>query len=63
MRWHDQEPEAVRAIHDAIYATPPAGWEQYLWRLQHIAEEHIGRRVREAQSAEDAAFRNLNDAG
>jgi hypothetical protein len=42
------------AIHDRYYATPPATYDALRWRLQHIAEEEVGKRVREAQASEDA---------
>lgn len=43
------------AIHDAAYATPPRTWRQYRLRLQHLAEERIGKRVRSGPD-EDAQF-------
>jgi hypothetical protein len=44
------------AIHDAHYATPPPDWPSLLYRLQYLAEMGVGRRVRQAQAQEDAAF-------
>ena len=46
----------MKAIHDRHYATPPASYDEYRWRLQLLAEETVGRRVREAEHAEDAAW-------
>ncbi len=47
-------------IHDRYYATQPATFGELRWRLQHIAEEEIGKRVRHAQAAEDAAAAALS---
>ena len=47
------------AIHDRYYATPPATYDELRWRLQHIAEEEIGRRVRDAGASEDAVAARL----
>lgn len=46
----------MKAIHDRHYATPPADWEEYRWRLQLLAEERVGSGMRDAARAEDAAF-------
>lgn len=46
----------MKAIHDRYYSTPPGSWTDLRWRLQLIAEEEVGVRVREAQAQEDAAF-------
>lgn len=40
----------------AAVADAPMDWSQYSAALQLLAEERVGTRVREAQSAEDAAF-------
>lgn len=45
----------MKAIHDRYYATPPASFSELRWRLQHIAEEEVGKRVRNEKAAEDAA--------
>lgn len=42
------------AIHDAAYASPPQSWRQYRWRLQHLAEERIGKAVRQSSAHEEA---------
>jgi hypothetical protein len=42
-------------IHDRYYATQPQTFGELRWRLQHIAEEELGKRVRNARAAEDAA--------
>lgn len=44
----------MKAIHDRYYSTPPVTYADLRWRLQHIAEEEVGRRQREAQGSEDA---------
>lgn len=46
----------MKAVHDRYYATPPASHEEYRWRLLLLAEETVGKRVRAAGRAEDAAF-------
>lgn len=46
----------MKAVHDRYYATPPASYDEYRWRLLLLAEETVGRRVRDAGRAEDAAF-------
>ena len=45
----------MKAIHDRYYSTPPGSFDELRWRLQYIAEEEVGRRLREAQSAESIA--------
>lgn len=50
------------AIHDAAYATPPQTWQQFKWRLQHLAEERLGVAKRSAAVAEEEAVRRMNDA-
>lgn len=52
----------MKAIHDRYYATPPATFDDLRWRLQHIAEEEVGKRVREAVAAEDAAAAAMSRA-
>jgi hypothetical protein len=42
-------------IHDRYYATPPATFGELRWRLQHIAEEELGKHVRQQQAAENQA--------
>ncbi len=44
------------AIHDAAYASPPQSWRAFRWRLQHLAEERLGKLVRRAGRSEDAAW-------
>lgn len=46
----------MKAIHDRYYATPPGSYDEYRWRLQLLAEETVGKRLRDAGRAEDAAF-------
>lgn len=46
----------MRAIHDRHFATPPASYRDYRWRLQLLAEETVGVRVRDQERAEDAAW-------
>lgn len=46
----------MKAIHDRCFATPPASYTDYRWRLQLLAEETVGTRVRDHQRAEDAAW-------
>jgi hypothetical protein len=46
----------VKAVHDRYYATPPASFDEYRWRLQLIAEETVGRPARQQQAQEDAAW-------
>jgi hypothetical protein len=54
----------VKAIHDRYFATAPSSFDELRWRLQYIAEEEIGRRLREAQSAESiAAARMVSSLG
>ncbi len=50
------------AIHDAAYATPAPSWRAFRWRLQHLAEERVGKLVRRAGSAEDAAWQAAQGA-
>jgi hypothetical protein len=50
----------VKAIHDRYYATQPATFGELRWRLQHIAEEEVGVRVRQARAHEDQAAARLN---
>ena len=49
----------MKAIHDRYYAIPPASFTELRWRLQHIAEEEVGVRVRDAQAHEDAIALDL----
>lgn len=42
------------AIHDRYYSTPPETFTQLRWRLQLIAEEEVGVRVRQKVAEEDA---------
>lgn len=46
----------MKAIHDRYFATPPASYTDYRWRLQLLAEETVGTRVRDVGRAEDAAW-------
>jgi hypothetical protein len=46
----------VKAIHDRYYSTPPATFTELRWRFQHIAEEEIGKHMRNQQASDDAAF-------
>lgn len=46
----------MKAIHDRHFATPPASFAEYRWRLQLLAEESVGTRVRDVGRAEDAAW-------
>lgn len=48
-------------IHDRYYATQPATFGELRWRLQHIAEEEIGKRVRQEVSDEDAAASRISE--
>lgn len=52
---HLGEPLAVKAIHDANFATPPDTWGEYLHRLQYLAEMKVGAAHRSAVRQEDAA--------
>lgn len=52
----------MRAVHDRHFATPPESHEAYRWRLLLLAEETVGRRVRDAGRAEDAAWAAAQDA-
>lgn len=49
-------------IHDAAYATPPETFHELTLRLQHLAEERVGKRLRRAVSDEDDAVRAMEDA-
>lgn len=49
----------MKAIHDRYYAMPPSSYDDLRWRLQHIAEEEVGRNVRQAQANEDAVAARL----
>lgn len=46
----------MKAIHDRYYSTPPATFTELRWRFQHIAEEEIGKHMRNQQASDDAAF-------
>lgn len=46
----------MKAVHDRYYATSPATFTEYRWRLQLLAEETVGRRVRDAGREQDAAW-------
>lgn len=48
---------AVKVIHDHEFATPPASFREYRLRVQYLAEQKVGRLVRQEQAREDAAFR------
>ncbi len=50
------------AVHDAAYATPPQSWRAFRWRLQHLAEERLGKRMRQATRAEDTAWQSAAEA-
>ncbi len=52
-------PEAVKVIHDRYYSTPPASFRELRWRLQHIAEEELGKYVRQEHAAEEVAAREM----
>jgi hypothetical protein len=56
------EAEAVRAIHDAHYATPPRDFFAYRHRLQYIAEMTVGARQRQSVREEDAAVARAQEA-
>jgi len=51
------------AIHDANYATPPTTYRQFRWRMLHLFEERVGKRISEAnleaEAREVAAVANL----
>lgn len=53
---YQEAPDAVRAIHDAHYASEPPDWVAYMARLQYLAEMHVGSRIRAEAAREDAAF-------
>ena len=46
----------MKAVHDRHYATQPGSHDEYRWRLQLLAEETVGKGLRRAARAEDAAF-------
>lgn len=50
------------AVHDAVYATPPRTFLELRWRLQHLAEERLGKFQRQLGSEEDAAADELRRA-
>lgn len=50
------------AVHDAVYATSPRTFLELRWRLQHLAEERIGKAIRRAGSDEDEAADRLREA-
>lgn len=50
------------AVHDAAYATRPSSYVELRWRLQHLAEERIGKAIRRAGSDEDEAADRLREA-
>jgi hypothetical protein len=50
-----QAPDALMAIHDHFYSTPPKSVTDLRWRLQVLAEIGVGRLVRRELSQEDAA--------
>lgn len=52
----------MKAIHDRHFATPPASYSDYRWRLQLLAEETVGVRVRDTARQEDAAWAAAADA-
>lgn len=49
-------PDAVRAIHDAHFATEPPDWTAYMARLQYLSEKYVGSTMRREQANDDAAF-------
>jgi hypothetical protein len=55
-------PLAVKAIHDAHYAVPPASWSEYQHRLQYLSEMAVGKHQRSAARAEDAAVKAAMDS-
>lgn len=57
-----EAPEAVKAIHDRYYATAPGSYDELRWRLQLIAEEEVGHRMRSAKASEDTAAARLSGA-
>jgi len=42
------------AIHDATYQTPPRSFKELRWRMLHLFEERVGKRISEARLAEEA---------
>ena len=51
------------AIHDATFATPPTSYRAFRWRMLHLFEERVGKRISEAnldaEAREAAAVANL----
>lgn len=47
-------------IHDRYYARPPATFGELRWRIQHIAEEELGKRVRNAVATENAVAAEMS---
>lgn len=47
------------AIHDRYYASRPATFAEFRWRLQLIAEETVGRAGRVPAAEEDQAVGSL----
>lgn len=43
------------AIHDATYPTRPTTLTEFRWRLLHLFEERVGKRISEQNIAEAAA--------
>lgn len=43
-------------MHDRYYATPPADFTDYRWRLLLLAEERVGAALRQRGREEDAAW-------
>lgn len=56
-----QAPDAVRAIHDATFATEPPDWTAYMARLQYLSEMRVGVTIRRAEAVEDAAFKKVGE--
>ena len=52
----------MKAVHDRYYATPPADWTEYRWRLQLLSEERVGVASRQHGHREDAAWAAAADA-
>lgn len=42
------------AIHDAAYATPPRTFLELRYRMRHLFEERVGRRISEERLREQA---------
>lgn len=51
----------MKAIHDRYYSTAPDTFTDLRWRLQHIAEDEIGRRTRWEAAADESAAAQLRD--